>query len=139
MFSFWGHFFSSLFILVCLSLCLSLTHCQRLVAGKEQLIQMPSRKRRPDGWRVHCVYVYRILYKVFYTSQKSIYNLGCWTGCEPLSRQDYCFLCLVQCLVRIQLSELFMPIKNLRTTASHCRQNKCEFCCCLPYGRNPEM
>lgn len=135
MFSFWGHFFSSLFIFVCLGLCLSLTHCQCLIAEKEQSIQMPSRKRRPDGWRVHCVYLYRIIYKVFYTSQKSISNLGCWTGCEPLSRQAYCFLCLVQCLVRIQLSELFMPIKNLRITASHCRQNRCEFCCCLLYRR----
>lgn len=90
----------SLSVFVCLSVHLS--HCQCLIAGKELSIQMPSKKGRPAGWRVHCVYLYRIIYKVFYTSQKSISNLGCWTGCEPLGRQAYCFLCLVQCLVRIQ-------------------------------------
>ena len=93
----------SLSLSVLVSVCLSVSHCQCLIAGKEQSIQMPSKKGRPAGWRVHCVYLYRIIYKVFYTSQKGISNLGCWTGCEPLSRQAYCFLCLVQCLVRINV------------------------------------
>nr|KAF6311866.1 hypothetical protein mPipKuh1_009064 [Pipistrellus kuhlii] len=92
--------FLSLFL--CLSRSLSLTRCQRLVARKEQSIQMPSKKGRPARWRVHNVYLYRVIYKVFYTSQKSLSNMGCRTGSVPLCRQACCFLCLVQCLVRIQ-------------------------------------
>lgn len=90
------------FPFLCLSRFLCLTCCQRLIAGKEQSIQMPSKKGRPDGWRVHSIYLYRIIYKVFYTSQKSLSNVGCRTGIVPLCRPACCSLCLVQCLVRIQ-------------------------------------
>lgn len=136
MFSFWGHFFPFQSVY----LCLSLTHCQRLVAGKEQSFQMPPEKGWPDGWRVHCVYLYRIIYKVFYTSQKSISNLGCWAGSEPLCQQA-CLLFLVFSAMFSEnpMSELFMPIKNLKITASQCHQNRFEFCCCLLYRGNLEM
>ena len=82
---------------VCPSLSLPMSHCW------ERTVDSDAIQERKASWMEGplCI-LYRIIYKVFYTSQKSISNLGCWTGCEPLGRQAYCFLCLVQCLVRIQ-------------------------------------
>lgn len=60
------------FPFLCLPWSLSLTHCQRLIAGKEQSIQMPSEKGRPDRWRVRSVYLYRSFIK-FSTLLKKVF------------------------------------------------------------------
>lgn len=132
-FCLWGPFLPTLFLSISVPLSFLLSHslpvprCQGKNIG-----QMPSGRGRSGGWRGPlCIFCTESFIKVFYTSQKSLSNLGRWMVCESLSRKPKLFLVFSAMFSENPMSELFMPIKSLRITASHCRQNRSEFCYCL--------